>query len=62
MGGSGGGGDGRRLQGKGGTSSMLKIFAVFSDERGTKLRQPLTKLRNYLGANQILNRLFGGRV
>lgn len=41
---------------------MLKIFAVFSDERGTKLRQPLTKLRNYLGANQILNRLFGGRV
>ena len=62
LGGSGGGGNGRRLQGRRGTSCMLKIFAVFGDECRTKLRQPLTKLRNYFGANQILDRLFGGRV
>ena len=30
---------------------MLKIFAMFSDEGRTKLRQLLAKLGNYFGAN-----------
>ena len=41
---------------------MLKIFAMLSDEGGTKLRQLLAKLRNYLGPNQVLDRLLGRRV
>ena len=41
---------------------MLKIFAMLSDEGGTKLRQLSAKLGNYFGANQILDRLFGRRV
>ena len=41
---------------------MLKIFAMFSDEGGTKLGHLLAKLRNYFGANQILDRLFRRRV
>lgn len=41
---------------------MLKIFAMFSDEGRTKLRQFLAKLRKYFRANQILDRLFRRRV
>lgn len=41
---------------------MLKILAMFSDEGGTELRQLLAKLRDYFGANEILDRLFGRRV
>ncbi len=41
---------------------MLKIFAMFGDESGTEMGQLLAKLRNYLGANQILYRLFGRSV
>lgn len=62
LGSIGGSGDGRRLQGGRGTSGMLKILAMFSDEGGTELRQLLAKLRDYFGANEILDRLFGRRV
>lgn len=41
---------------------MLKVFAMFSDERGAELRQLLAKLRDYFGANQILDGLFGRRI
>ena len=41
---------------------MLKVFAVFLDQSGSQLREFLTELGDYFGADKVLDRLFRGFV